>query len=110
MKLIPPIPKSTEEEKPKFIFICNQDEFLVESKEIKKSPALVVKEVSPTAEIFEKIEPSLEESKELCTTNFRKNYPPMRDIPHHIDLISKQFYLIFHTTRCILKRSFKGEN
>jgi len=43
MQSIPPILKSTEEEKPKFISICNQCEFLVESKKIKQSLTLVVK-------------------------------------------------------------------
>ena len=36
-KHIPPISKSTEEEKLKFISICNRDEFLIESKEIKQN-------------------------------------------------------------------------
>ena len=44
MKLIEPIPRSIKEEKPKFISICNQDEFFVESKETKQSFALMVKE------------------------------------------------------------------
>ena len=44
MKPIQPIPKSTEEAKPKFISIYNQDEFLVESKEAKQSLTLAVKE------------------------------------------------------------------
>jgi len=32
MKPIPPVPRPTEEEKQKFTFICNRDEFLVESR------------------------------------------------------------------------------
>ena len=75
------IPKSTEEEKPKFIFICNRGEFLVESKEIKKKLALVVKEeVSLTAEILEKMEPSLEESKEVVHDKHAEGLSPMRGI------------------------------
>jgi len=66
MKPIPSIPKSTEEEKPKFISICNRSEFLMESKKTKQSLALIVKEkVSPTAEISEKMKPLLEEFKEV---------------------------------------------
>jgi len=55
-----PIP-SPKEEKPKFIPICNRGEFFVELKKIKQS--LTLEEVSPTTEISEKIEPSLEEYK-----------------------------------------------
>jgi len=40
--------------------VCNQDEFFVESKEIKQS--LGLEEVSPTAEILE-VDKSLEEYK-----------------------------------------------
>ena len=36
--------------------------------------------VSPTAEIFEKIEPSLEEFKEVIHDELTKGIPPMRDI------------------------------
>jgi len=35
MRLILPIPKTTEEKEHKFMSICNLGEFLVESKEIK---------------------------------------------------------------------------
>jgi len=35
MRAIPPPPKPTEEEKPEFISICKQGEFLVELKETK---------------------------------------------------------------------------
>ena len=63
MKPIPPAPKPTKEEEPKFISICNRDESSVKSKETKQSFALVVKEeVSLTTEISEEIDQSLEES------------------------------------------------
>ena len=62
----------------------------MESKEIKQSLALVVKEeVSSTAETCEKIEPSLKESKGVVHNKLPKGLLPMRDILHHIDLISK---------------------
>jgi len=56
MKSIPPTPKPTKEEAPKFITTCNQGEFFEESKETKESFALVVKEeVVSSTEIFEEI-------------------------------------------------------
>jgi len=36
MRPIPPTPKPIKEKKPKFIFICNQGEFLVKLKETKE--------------------------------------------------------------------------
>jgi len=36
MRLIPLVPRPVQEEKPKFISICNRGEFLVESKETKQ--------------------------------------------------------------------------
>ena len=38
MKPIPPIQEPTEKEKPKFISICNQGEFIMEAEETKKKP------------------------------------------------------------------------
>ena len=53
MKPIPPSPKPTKEEKPKFISICNEGLF-VELNEIKQSFALMVKkEVVFSTEISE---------------------------------------------------------
>ena len=46
MKPIPPLLRPAKEEKPKFIFICNQSEFLMESKETKQRFALIIKEES----------------------------------------------------------------
>jgi len=55
MKLIPPTPKPTKEEKPKFISICNEGLF-VELNEIKQSFALMVKkEVVFSTEISEEM-------------------------------------------------------
>jgi len=48
-------PKLTNGEEPKFISICNREEFLVESKETKHRFTLVVKEeVSPVIEVRRK--------------------------------------------------------
>ena len=56
MKPIPPALKPTKEEKPEFISICNQVNFLVESKETKQRFALVVKkEVGPSTEVPDKM-------------------------------------------------------
>ena len=62
MKPSPHIPKPIKERKPKLISICNRDEFLVESKEIKQHFAVVIKEeITPPAEIFEEMRSLLEE-------------------------------------------------
>ena len=56
MKPIPPNPRPTKEERPKFISICNRVEFFVDSKETKQSFALVVKEeVVSSTEISEEL-------------------------------------------------------
>jgi len=36
MRSIPPVPKPTKEEEPKFTSTCNQGEFFVEPKEVKQ--------------------------------------------------------------------------
>ena len=90
MKPIPPAPKPTIEEKPKFIFVCNGGELLVESKEIKQRFALVVKgEISQVIviEVPEKMNSMLEEFKKVVHDELSNELPPMRDIQHHIDLI-----------------------
>jgi len=46
-----------------------------------------MKEVTPSAEVSEKVEPLLEESKEVVHDKLLEGLPPMRDIQHHIDLI-----------------------
>ena len=62
MKPIAPPLKPIKEEEPKFISICNQGEFLVESKETKQQFALVVKEeIGRITKIPEKMKPMLEE-------------------------------------------------
>jgi len=77
VRSIPPIPKSTKENEPKFIYICNRDEFLVESRETKQKFALVIKEeVTPLAEIPKKMRSLLESLKELYTMSFQKDYQP----------------------------------
>jgi len=66
MKSIPPPPKLTKDEEPKFISICNQDEFFVESKETKQRFSLVVKkEVGLTIEVPEKMKPMLEKFQRI---------------------------------------------
>jgi len=67
MKSTPPI-LSPKEEKLKFISICNRSESFVESKKIKQT--LLFEEVSSNIEIFEKIEPSLEEYKGVVHDKF----------------------------------------
>ena len=77
MKPIPPVLKLTKEEKPKFIFICNRGEFLVESKETKQRFALVIKEkVAPSIEVSKKMKTMLEEFKRVVMTRFREDYYP----------------------------------
>jgi len=62
----------------------------VESKETKQSLTLLVnKEVTPPAEIHEKVRPLLEESKRVVHDKLSKGLQSMRDISHHIDLISE---------------------
>ena len=68
--------------------ICNQGEFFVEPKERKQGIAL--ERVSPTAEILEKIEPSLEEFKEVHH-ELMKRLPSMRGIKHHGTSIRHDF-------------------
>jgi len=103
MQPISLIPKSIEEEKLKFISICNRCEFLMELKEIKKSLYLVVKEeVSLTAEILEKMEPSLEKSKGVVHDKHAEGLLPMRGIQHHdVSILQKK------STRCERFQFFK---
>jgi len=61
----------------------------VESKEIKQS--LPLEEVSPTIEIPEKTDQSLEESKRVMHNKFLETLPPMKDIQHHGTLILHDF-------------------
>ena len=75
MKPTLPIP-SPKEEKLKFIFICNRGESFVELKEIKQN--LAFKEVSPTAEVLEKIEPLLKKYKGVVRDKFFKILPHER--------------------------------
>jgi len=57
----------------------------VESKETKQGFALVIKEeVSPLAEISEKMKPLLEEFKGVVHDELLKRLPSMRSIKHHI--------------------------
>ena len=81
MRSIPPTPKSTKEKEPKFIFICNRGEFLVESKETKQRFELVVEEVTPPVELLKSMRPLLEEFKRVMHDELPEELPPMRDIP-----------------------------
>ena len=68
MRQIPPTPKPAKQEEPKFIFIRNGGDSLVDSKDTKQGFILVVKEkVSTTIETFEKVDKSLNEYKEVWT-------------------------------------------
>jgi len=87
MQPIPPI-LSSKEEKQTFIPIWNQGEFFVKPRKIKQSIAL--EEVSPTTEISEKIEPSLEEFKEVHD-KLTEGLPPMRDIQYQGTSIRHDF-------------------
>jgi len=88
MKPIPPPPKPTKGE-PKFIFICNRDEFLVESKETKQQFAFIVKEeVGPTIKVPEKMKLMLEEFQRIVYDELPDELPSIREIQHYyIDLI-----------------------
>jgi len=85
---MPPIP-SSKEEKSNFMPVCNQGEFFVEPKEIKQG--ITLEGVSPTVEIPEKIEPSLEEFKEAVHEKLTEGLPPMKDIQHHDTSIRHDF-------------------
>ena len=84
MKPIPPPPKPTKGEEPKFISICNRGEFLVESKETKQRFALVVKEVGPTIEVSEKMKLMLKEFQRIVYDELPNKLSLIRDIQHHI--------------------------
>ena len=85
MRPIPPVPKPIQKEEPKFIFICNRGESLVDSKETKQGFALLVKEeVNPPTEIDEKMKLLFGEFKEAVGGKLLKGFPPMRDIQHHV--------------------------
>ena len=81
MKPIPPLPKPSKGEEPKFISICNRGEFLVESKKTKQQFALIVKEeVNLAIEVSEKMKPMLEEFQRIVHDELPNELPPMRDI------------------------------
>ena len=76
--------KPTKEEEPKFISICNRGESSVDSKETKQGLTLLVKEeVTPHAEIHEKMKPLLREFKEIVHDKLLEELLSMRDIQHH---------------------------
>ena len=81
MKPISPPPKPTKREEPKFIFVCNRGEFLVESKETKQRFALVVKEeLGPAIKVPEKMKPMLEEFQRIAHDELPDELPPMKEI------------------------------
>ena len=87
MKFIPPVPKPTKEKKPKFVSMCNQGEFLAESKEMKQRFAFIVKEeVGPSVEVFEKMNPIMEKFQRIVHDELPDELPPMRDIQHILTL------------------------
>ena len=88
MRSIPFTPKFTKENKPKFIPICNRDEFLVGSKEINQRFALVIKkEVTLPIEMTKKMRSLLEEFKGVVHHELMEGLSPIKGIPHHNDLI-----------------------
>ena len=90
MRPLLPTPKPTKERESKFISMCNQDKFLVESKERKPRFALVVKEgVTPPIEILKKMRLLLEEFKSVVHDELPEGLAPMKDILHYNDLILK---------------------
>jgi len=92
MKPIPPIQEPTEEEKAKFISICNQGEFIMESEETKQNLTLVDKEeVSPTAEVLDEIGQSLEAYKGVVYDKILEILPSMKDHQHHGTFILHNF-------------------
>ena len=80
MRPISPAPKATKEEEPKYIFICNQGESSMESKKTKQGFDLLVKKVTPPAEIHQKVEQSLEVSKGVIHDELPEGLPPMKNI------------------------------
>ena len=54
MRLIPPAPKPTKEEDSKFTYICNQDEFFADPKEVKQGT--ILEEISPSAEVLKEVD------------------------------------------------------
>jgi len=99
MKPMPPIQEFTEEEKSKFIPMCNQDEFFVESTEIKQS--LILEEVSPTVEIPEEVDKPLEEYKEVGQDKLFEFLPPTKDNQHHATFILHHFEDPFLHNECV---------
>ena len=97
MRSILPAPKpAEEEEKPKFIFICNRGEFLVESKETKQWVYLLVKEeVTPPTKVLEKIKSLLEESKSVIHDEIPEGLLPMKNIQPYFDFLLEQVYQSF---------------
>ena len=88
MKPIPPVPKPAKEEKSKFIYICNQDEFLVERDKAKICFG-DKKRSHSVHEVPEKMKFMLEEFKRVVHDELSEGLQPMRDIQHHIDLFHR---------------------
>ena len=81
MRPIPPVLKPIKEEEPKFISICNQGESLVELKKTKQGFALLIKEeITPPAEIHEKIKSFLGKFKEVVHDELLK----CNTLPHRV--------------------------
>jgi len=106
MRSIPFTSEFTKENKPKFISICNRDEFLVGSKEINRRFALVIKKkVTLPVEMPKKMRPLSKEFKGVVHDELLEGLPPMRGIPHHNDLIPKVSLLNLSHYRMHLKES-----
>ena len=77
MRPIPPPPKPTKEEEPKFISICNRGKSSVDSNKTNQGYALLVKEeATSSVEIHKKMKPSLEGCNGVVHDKLRKYYHP----------------------------------
>ena len=73
MRPILPAPKSKKEEEPQLTSVCNQGEFFVEPKEVKQD--IILKEISPNAEVLKEVDKLLEEFKEIVHDKFANILP-----------------------------------
>ena len=85
----PPIPTPPQQEKRKFISMCTQGEFFVEPKEVEQN--ITLKGVSPTVEVPEEVDKSLEEYKGVEHDELLEVLPSMKDNHHNDTIILHNF-------------------